>query len=557
MPPLTGKMIVMESLIAHQVEYLFGNPGTTELPLIDSLREYPQIQYIMALQEAIAVSMADAYAHASGKVGVVNLHVAPRLGNGLGSLYNAWEGHTPLIITAGQQDTRMRLRKPLLAHDLVAMAAPLTKWSVQAETADELGPFFNRAFKVACDPPTGPVFVSLPIDVMDQTSAAPPMPASHLFLRNLPDPDGVALACSLLLSAACPLIVCGDEVASSDAVADLVELAEHLGAAVFAEVLPARLNFPTRHAHFRDRLAHDQRQIHDRIGAADVVLLVGGDFFEEVWYADTPPFSPGTACIQIDPSAYRLGRNYTVECGLLGDIKRTVRELNTGLARDATDTDTAAAQARCAKLAEEKAGIDAAQRERAFADDGNRAMSTARLMLEIEEALPAQCIVSAEAITATPDLLKTLDFNQTSDFLSARGGGIGQGLPSAIGQKLAYPDRPVLCVSGDGSSLYTIQALWSAAHHQIAVVFLILNNSNYRILKLNLKRYRQQIGAAAPEDYPHLDLQGPDIDFLSIAKGFGLAARRVEQPAEVGPALREAFASGKPWLLDVVIDGSV
>ena len=557
MPPLTGKMIVMESLIAHQVEYLFGNPGTTELPLIDSLREYPQIQYIMALQEAIAVSMADAYAHASGKVGVVNLHVAPGLGNGLGSLYNAWEGHTPLIITAGQQDTRMRLREPLLAHDLVAMAAPLTKWSVQAETADELGPIFNRAFKVACDPPTGPVFVSLPIDVMDQTSAAPPMPASHLFLRNLPDPDGVALACSLLLSAACPLIVCGDEVASSDAVADLVELAEHLGAAVFAEVLPARLNFPTRHAHFRDRLAHDQRQIHDRIGAADVVLLVGGDFFEEVWYADTPPFSPGTACIQIDPSAHRLGRNYTVECGLLGDIKRTVRELNTGLARAATDTDTAAAQARCAKLAEEKAGIDAAQRERAFADDGNRAMSTARLMLEIEEALPAQCIVSAEAITATPDLLKTLDFNQTSDFLSARGGGIGQGLPSAIGQKLAYPDRPVLCVSGDGSSLYTIQALWSAAHHQIAVVFLILNNSNYRILKLNLKRYRQQIGAAAPEDYPHLDLQGPDIDFLSIAKGFGLAARRVEQPAEVGPALREAFASGKPWLLDVVIDGSV
>ena len=145
----TGREIVMETLVAEGVEYLFGNPGTTELPLMDALEDYPSIRYILALQEAIAVSMADAWAQATGRVGVANLHVGPGLGNGMGSLYNAWEGRTPLLVTAGQQDTRYRLREPVLWHDLVAMAAPVTKWSVQAESVIELPELMHRAFKIA------------------------------------------------------------------------------------------------------------------------------------------------------------------------------------------------------------------------------------------------------------------------------------------------------------------------------------------------------------------------------------------------------------------------
>ena len=155
----TGKQVFMDTLVAEGVDFIFGNPGTTELPLIESLNDYPQIDYIMALHEAVAVTMADAYAQVSGNVAVANLHVGPGLGNGLGSLYNAWEGQTPLILTAGQQDNRMRLREPLLGHDLVAMAEPLVKWSVQVESADEMALIMNRAFKIARETPPGPVFV--------------------------------------------------------------------------------------------------------------------------------------------------------------------------------------------------------------------------------------------------------------------------------------------------------------------------------------------------------------------------------------------------------------
>src|SRR5688500_404621 len=175
---LKGRQVFMETLLAHGVEYIFGNPGTTEMPILDSLLEYPQLRYIMTLQESIAVGAAHYYAQASGKTGVVNLHVAPGLGNGLGMLYNGYEANSPMLVTAGQQDRRMRLREPLLGHDLVAMAAPIVKWSVEVQSADEMAPILHRALKIAHDPPEGPVFVALPIDVMEQDTEAGPVSAS-------------------------------------------------------------------------------------------------------------------------------------------------------------------------------------------------------------------------------------------------------------------------------------------------------------------------------------------------------------------------------------------
>ena len=169
---MRGRRVLMESFVSHGVRHIFGNPGTTETPLLDSLPAFPQLEYIMALHEGVAVSAASFYAQASGRVTVANLHVAPGLGNGIGSLYGALKANSPVVVTAGQQDTRMRLKNPLLGHDLVAMAAPVTKWSVQIERADEIAPIMRRAFKVATDAPQGPVFVSLPIDVMEQETAS-------------------------------------------------------------------------------------------------------------------------------------------------------------------------------------------------------------------------------------------------------------------------------------------------------------------------------------------------------------------------------------------------
>lgn len=553
----TGKQILMETLLAEGVDVIVGNPGTTELPLIDSLLDYPQIKYILTLQEAVAVTIADAYAQASGKVGVANLHVGPGLGNGLGSLYNAWEGQTPLLLTAGQQDNRMRLREPLLGHDLVAMAAPLTKWSVQAETADELPHVLNRAFKTARETPSGPVFVSLPFNVMEQTTEHPPMSPSSLYHRSVPDPAGIAQAAEMLLAARNPAIVCGDKVARSGAVAILVKLAELIGAGVNAVTLPSHVSFPNQHSNFRGRGAFDQALIRKRLDGADAVLMVGGEFFEEVWYVDTPPFPQGAKLIQIDPSSANIGRNYSVHCGLLGDPKLALEALYAQLERGMDDDDRTAAERRNQALAASKASERAEQQARIERDGGNRPMSSARLMAEIHAGIPENTSIAGEAITATADVLNTFSFERPLDFLASRGGGIGQGLPSAIGIKLAHPDRPVLCLSGDGSALYTVQALWTAAHHHIPVVFVIINNRVYRILKLNMNRYRHDAELPADRGYPHLDLTEPEVDFVRIAEGLGVKARRIEQAEEVASAVRTAFESGEPYLLDIAVDGSV
>src|SRR6188472_1679193 len=188
---MRGRRVLMESLVSNGVRHIFGNPGTTETPLLDSLAAYPQIEYVMALHEGVAVGAASFYAQATGRTAVANLHVAPGLGNAIGALYGAFKANSPLIVTAGQQDTRMRLANPLLGHDLVAIAAPVTKWSVQAERADEISPILRRAFKVATDAPKGPVFVSLPIDVMEQETSVEPIAPDRLWHSCRPDPRGL------------------------------------------------------------------------------------------------------------------------------------------------------------------------------------------------------------------------------------------------------------------------------------------------------------------------------------------------------------------------------
>ena len=552
----TGKQIFMDTLQAEGVRYIFGNPGTTELPVMDSLHDYPDIDYVLCLQEAVAVSMADAYALATDTVGVVNLHVAPGLGNGLGSVYNAWEGGTPLLVTAGQQDSRLRLREPMLGHDLVAMAAPLTKWSVEAHSADELPLILNRAFKTAREAPSGPVFVSLPIDVMEQRTENPPMVPSRLYPRTRADADGIAAAAEMLRAARETVIVCGDGVARGDAVDELVALAEATGAAVYADVLPARLNFPNQHPHFRDRMARDQSAIRARMGGAEAILLVGGQFFEEVWFVDAPPFPEGARIIQLEASGASIGRNYRVDCGLVGDLKLTLSALARQLDANGEDPGgrAAAIRARRDEHRQTKQASRERQRAKAASRGGNRPMSTATLMAELAKVLPEDTAVASEAITGSPDVLHTLDFKDRNALLGPRGGGIGQGLPSAIALKLAQPARPVLAVSGDGSALYTIQALWTAAHRRLDMVFLILNNGTYRVLKINMDHYRHMSGIAPDRGYPYLDLDDPRVDFVSAAAGFRVPGRRVEKVEEVIPAVEAAFAAGGPYLLDVLVD---
>ena len=554
---MRGRQILMESLIAQGVSYIFGNPGTTESPIIDSLLDYPQVSYIEALHEGVAVGAASYYAQASGKTGFVNVHVAPGLGNSIGMMYNALKASAPVVVTAGQQDTRMRLRDPLLGHDLVAMAAPVTKWSVQAERADELSLLLHRAFKVANDPPAGPVFVALPIDVMEQESENEPVAPGTLHRAGPAAPAGVAEAAALLAGAQSPVIVVGDEVARFGAGAEIVALAEALGAAMWTEGIRMHASVPSSHPNFRLALGFDALSIRKALEGADVLLLVGGPFFEEVWFSPGSPFPTGAAVIQVETSSQRLAYNYGVKVGLIGDPKATLAALLVNVNGKASAGYREAAARRNQALKSLKDGDAAAQRARAQKRWDNTPISMPRLMADIASALPADAIVVDEAITAGPDLARTLSFSKRGDYFGARGGGIGQALPGALGVKVACPDRPVVAISGDGSSMYSIQALWTAAHHDLPIVFVILNNGEYRILKHNMDVYRQRFGAKPDRPYLHMDLGKPRLGFLDLARGLGVSAERITTPGDLTGALSRAIAAKRPHLIEVVIEGKV
>ncbi|MFP6771656.1 MAG: thiamine pyrophosphate-dependent enzyme [Alphaproteobacteria bacterium] len=553
---MRGRQVLMESLRANGVERIFGNPGTTESPLLDSLQSYPEIEYVVALHEGIAVGAASFYAQASGKTPMVNLHVAPGLGNGIGMIYGALKANSPMVVTAGQQDTRLRLREPVLGHDLAAMAAPVTKWSVQVERADEMAAIMHRAFKIANEAPAGPVFVALPINVMEQETENTAAASKQIYAAPRPDPDGIAAMAQQIQGAKNPVIVVSDDVARAGATDHLVALAEAMGAGVWFEAIRHHSAFPNRHPNAKGILPVDAAAIRNALGDADLVLLIGGPFFEEVWFAPGAPFPDGAMVLQIEETAKRLAYNHALDGGLVGHLPSALRALTDSLIDGlANGGYPAAATARNQAHASESAEASAAYQARSQRAWDRNPMSMPRVMAEIAAGTPDNAIVVEEAITAGLDLARAFNFATPGDYYSGRGGGIGQGLAGAIGAKVAQPDRPLLAVSGDGSAMYSIQALWSAAHHDLDIVFVILVNREYRILKHNMDTYRQRFDANSNQDYPEMNLDTPALDFVTMANGMGVPGTTVSDPAEVAPALKEAFATAGPRLIAINIEG--
>jgi benzoylformate decarboxylase len=552
---MRGRLALMEQLVAHGVRHIFGNPGTTETPLLDSLPAFPQIQYVMALHEGVAVTAASFYAQATGRAAFANLHVAPGLGNGIGSLYGALKANSPLVVTAGQQDTRMRLANPILAHDLVAMAAPVTKWSVQAERADEIAPILRRAFKVATDAPKGPVFIGLPIDVMEQETSVEAVVPDRLWRAAHPDPAGVEEIASLLLKSQKPAIVAGDDVARAGAQEALVALAEIVGAPVWFEGLRGHAPFPTSHPNFRQSLPGDAGQIRKTFGDADFVLLLGGSFFEDIWFAGGGHFPPAAAVAQIEEAPERLGFNHRLDAGIVGELAISIAALTDTIRARATAEYKSAAERRNQALAELRALDKETYQARVEKSWSREPASMPRVTAELRRGLPADAVIVDESITASLDLARSFDYRGLGDYFGGRGGGIGQGFAGAIGVKIAMPDRPVVAISGDGSAMYSIQALWSAAHHKLAIVFVILANRQYRVLKHNVDVWRQNFAPNTQHPYQNMDLTSPELDFVQLAAGQGVEGVRVDRPEDIAPALARAVAANKPYLVEITVEG--
>jgi len=541
----------MDSLSAHGVRAIFGNPGTTESPLLDSLADYPDIRYITTLHEGIAVSAAVLYAQASGETVVANVHVAPGLGNALGSLYGALKSSTPLIMTAGQQDTRLRLRDPVLGHDLVAMAAPLVKWSVQVNSADEMAAVMQRAINIANEAPKGPVFVALPIDVMEQETSNGAWAGGTLYTRAPPEATGVEAAATILASATKPVIVASDDVARERAVPALVQLAERLGAPVFQDTLRQHVVFPNRHPAYGGTLPLDAAAIRSLMGGADVVLMVGGPFFEEVWHDPARALPEGARIVQLSHASGVLARNFSVDAGLVCALGAGLDALDAALASRIPSATSAGRLAELASLAEQRRAAAAASLARIR---DVRPMAPVRALTAIASAMPPNGVVVDESVTATGEIARIFDFRSVGDYFGQRGGGIGQGIAGALGVAVALPGRPIVAISGDGSAMYTIQSLWTAAHLNRQIVFVILANREYRVLKHNLDTYRHRFNTQSNRPYPHMDLS-PVLDFVAMARGMGVPGHRIEDPDALQGAVEAALAAGGPQLLEVVVSG--
>ncbi|MBI3964766.1 MAG: thiamine pyrophosphate-binding protein [Chloroflexi bacterium] len=548
----TGKRALLELLRAEGLRYVFGNPGTTEEGLMDELAEFPDLEYMLGLHESVAVGMADGYARASGQTQFVNLHVAAGISNGLSMLYDAYRDGSPLVVTAGQSDSRLILREPQLSGDLAGLARQFTKWSYEVRHAADLPLAVRRAFKIAAQPPTGPVFLALPMDVLDETFDFELPPASRFFERVRPDPQGVERAVEALARAQKPVILAGDQVPKCGGNAELIALAERLGAPVYV-VGGSWLDFPIGHPLFAGVLNTNIPAARERLAGHDVILAAGASIFTQFLYVDEPILSADQTLVHLDRDPWELGKNVPTTIGVLADLALGLAELTAGVTGAGFDAAAARARLETARGRQEERRSTFKKRVSAAWD--RRPIASERLMGELKANVPENAIFVDESITSGAALSQTFEFGDPAAYFSSRGGAIGWGLPNALGVQLRHPDRRVIAVCGDGSSIYSIQSLWTAAHYRLPVIYVICNNSSYRILKLGLTTYRGELGP--PSRFVGMDLVDPPVDFSRVAAGFGVAARRVEDPDELAGAIREAVDSNAPALLDVVIEKSL
>ncbi len=554
MPLMSGKRAFLEILKQEGVEMIFGNPGTTELPLMDALAGDNSIRYILALQEASVVAMADGYAQASGKLGVVNLHAAPGLGNGMGMLYCAKMSGAPLVVIAGQHEQTFNRTEPILYDDLPPVARPFVKWTAEVTRLEDLPLMLHRACKVARTPPTGPVFLSLPGDVLNAEADIELGAATHVGARIRGDMASIATAAEILARAERPVIVAGSGVALGDAQAELVRLAEMIGAPVHFEGEANTNAFPTSHPLFRGPIIRLTPQIRAWLDQHDVLFAVGADVFTLSLPNKVNPIPPGLKIVHLDSDPWQIGKNYAADAGIFGDIKASLPELSDAVAAKMSATQARLARERGAALggaiAEERAKVTA----QAVAESAYLPIRPLALMKAIGEAVPANAVIVDETISSGAGLRFFQKPDDARGFFGGRGGGIGWSVPGGVGVKLALPDRPVVVVVGDGSTMYTCQALWTAAHENLAITVVVVNNRSYRILKQRL--FNTQGAAAQTDVYVGMELVNPAIDYCGLARSLGVDAVYCKTLDEVTAAIARGVASDKPLLIEVETDGT-
>ena len=513
-----------------------------------ALPDRPAIRYVMALQEALVVAMADGYSRASGDLSACNVHVAPGLGNAMGSLYNAkWMG-SPIIVTAGQQEQGHGLTEPMLYDPLVPIAQPLVKWAVEVTRLQDLPRIVHRAAKVAMTPPTGPVFISLPGDILNEQDALELGNPTRVDTAGRPGDAALDRLADRLLAARSPVIVAGHEIATSDALEEAARIAELLGAPVYQQTVCDGAHFLSEHPAFLGALTRDQRNVRDTLSPYDLMFCIGSDVLRMSVYSETDPMPEGMAVVQLGLRDWEMGKNYPAEIALRADVRETLAVLAPVIERK-RGPDGAATAAAIAVLGESNwSAKRETARARALSGIGATPMPPDLAMLRIVDSLPEDAAIVEEGILSARALPALFPFRDAKAFFGLGSGGIGFAMAGAVGVQLALPNRPVVAVVGDGSAMYSIQALWTAANAKLPITYVIANNGGYRIIKERLKSFH------GVEQYTGMEFKDPPIDFVGLARSMGATAMRITDPDEIGPAIDESTRRDGPTLLDVVVD---
>ena len=541
-----GKHILLDLLASEGVEFIFGNPGTTELPLLDAMVVETRIRYILGLNEVVVMGMADGYAQATGRLAVCNLHAAPGLGNAMGMLYNAARAGAPVLVTAGQQDMGIRLTEPLLWDDLATLARPLCKWSFEVASLAELPRAVRRAAKVAMTAPTGPVFLSIPGDVLTAIAAddldmgAP----TRIGARLRGDAETIAAAAAMLRTSRSPVVFAGDAVAKSRAHAELAAFAEAIGAPVYLEGMANTAAFPSNHRLYAGSVARMAPAVRALLDRHDLVVSVGADLLTQSQASGIEALAPGTKVIHIDDEPWQIGKNFAVAAAIQGCPKAILPELTALVAGCGAQRSDAIA----ADLAQKQAALLA----RVAAIAGDMPLQPLPVLGLIGEMLPENAIVIEELLSSGMNNVRQLVPAVAPDsWFGMRGGGIGVAIPQGIGMALAHPDRRVVVLSGDGSALYSAAGLWTLAHYRLPVVTIVFNNGGYRILKQRTRAIGDH--SARTGTFVAMDIEDPPIDFMALAAAHGVTGVRVTTLDGVRDAFAAALAGSAPTLIEVIV----
>lgn len=500
---------------------IFGNPGSTELAFF---KNWPDdFRYILALQESSAVAMADGYAQSIRNAAFVNLHSAAGVGHALGSVFTAFRNQTPLVITAGQQTRAMQPTEPFLwATDATTFPKPYVKWSCEPARAQDVPAAIARAYYLAMQKPCGPTFVSIPADDWD-AEAEPVMPREVSF-EFAPDPTALQHVAHALNTCKRPALIVGPAVDQDNAWEVVVKLAERIQAAVWVSPKSSRGSFPEDHPLFAGFLQPVRQLVTEKLAGYDVVVVLGAPVFTYHVHTEGPFVPEGAQLYQIidNPEAAAWS---PVGTSLLATMRLAITQL-----LDLVEPSPRPAPGRL--------------RAHPRKVKASNPISGPFVMQTISRTMPSDAVVVLEAPSHENDLHEYLPIRKSASFYMAASGGLGYGLPAATGIALADPARRVICVLGDGSSMYSIQGLWTAIQHRLPVTFVVLHNQEYAALKAFSQMFN--IGSFTGADLP-------GIDIAAIAKGYGCVAQCIERAEDLAAALSASWAYDGPVVLDVKV----